>query len=127
MIAHQSQLLTSVLIWFIQIIFIFKPSQYFGSNKTLRTSHNVPNPYAVPYCTHFNVVSGNSVAEWEKDIRSKCKNLVEILWQSEGNLLLVPYCTNLFEKRLSLSLSLPPLNSKQEQEPIHFAADVSLV
>lgn len=77
----------------------------------------------MPYCTHFIAASGNSVAEWEKDINSKCKNLVQILWQSKGNLPLVPYCTNLFEKRLSLS---PPLNSKQEQEPIHFTANVSL-
>jgi len=60
----------------------------------------------VPYCTHFIAVSGNSVAEWEMDKNSKCKNLIQILRQSKGNLPLVPYCTDLFEKILSLTLPI---------------------
>jgi len=76
------------------------------------------------HTAHILLLSGNSVAEWEMDINSKCKTLVQILWQSKGNLPLVPYGTDLFEKRL---LSLPSLNSKQEQEPIHFTTNVSLL
>jgi len=72
--------------------------------KTKLFTHlSLPKPYAVPYLTHFIAVSGNTVAEWEKDMNSKSKNLIRILWQSKGNLPLISYCTNLFEKRLSLS------------------------
>jgi hypothetical protein len=40
------------------------------------------------------------------DINSKCKNLTQILWQSKGKLSLVPYCTDLFEKILSLTFPI---------------------